>query len=764
MQFGTKIITTALALTTHSLLCLSAEEMSDGPEQNEKESLDRAHRKEELQNEPRVVYVSANGTDSLECWYYTDNQEPITPCRHLGYIMYNLCNKQMGQQDKITVYVLGSEIPIVDCTSDYYLSYFNYLKYGPQCDLDINGINDGDKIPIFSCLNMPTGRQSLQLLSRHTTFNNWYDYYYYYNGQRYEYESMYDYGNIPMPTFMFRNLKFVGIIIDLTSIEAIFDNVIFENSMIQHFAKWDFDCHITFESCIFRRTRDDVANFGYPQWVPDYVKHYKSMSGKPWMAPIFRDGFLLGPWPHSPIFMERCKSVKFSLVNTTWTSGSIAIFYQQNAEINITDSSFTNTAPFQTFIWIDDFSLMYFEMFNVTQNYYGFRTRIGLSNILFKDIHNDMTNVPNVFRITSKSTTTLHVSDSVITNSSGFLYAHLAKPHSVDVFGEILFTDISFIENLSPTGLVKFSDINWAHVKIRNCIFKNNQAIEPEDTRVLKLYNGNEFYLPSTGNGVGGAIYIDETFLSFKIVNCSFLNNISPRGGGSLHVAPGGGGWQKIIEVQDSSFECCDTTIKLQSGYILSAESGLKLTNVTIDDHYMTKGYVPSILFKSIFEPLSMSNTYLFCPKGNEIERNVKDTKAVMHYKGFARYDVACMSCSYPSFNNEPLHASYYGYEHESDHDQHNQSFSEPNTMNVVKYYPKARIIEELENTKCSTGNCPFGAICEGLLTDFLKIVLWSLCCIIVPIFAYHTLSTLSEMVLVLAVYAACSVPLLTSR
>ncbi len=689
------------------LLCVTIEWF--GMSIETKEPFIRQKSKEDANDNSNIIYLSSNGTDNRDCLFYLG----ITiPCQTLSYIMGEKCTNGIG--DKIIIHVLWNEIPITDCEWDNYLNKFNYFaRFGPQCDLEISGIIDDGQMPIFNCLNSSDGKQSLPLTSRHIEFTNGFDYY---EDINYQDTDENDYTHeYPMPKFTFSNLKFVGIIIDLTSIQATFENIIFDHSMIQHFPLWEYDCQISFDSCTFRRTSDDVANFGYPDWIPDYVRYFMSMRGDEGVVPAFTDGFLLGPWPHSPIFMERCKSVKFSMVNTSWLSGTIAIFYQQNAQIEIINSSFTNIEPFQTFIWIDDLSLMYFEMYDtLTDNIYN--STLVLSNVIFRDIQNSMINVPNFLRITSKSDTMLHVSNAIVRNTSGFLYAHLGKPHGWNGHGEILFTDISFIENESPTGLVEFSSINWAHIKIRNCIFKNNQALEPRKARVLELYNGNELYLPQSGKGLGAGLFIDTRFRSFKISNCTFLNNISPRGGGALHIGPGGGGWQKIIEIQDSSFECCETTIKLQSGYILSAESGLKLTNVTIYDHYMTKRYVPSILFKSIWEPLSMMDTYISCPKGNEIERNVKDTKKAMYQKGFARYDVACMSCSYPSFNNKPLHASYNSYEHESDHDLHNQTSPKANMMNVINYYPRAKIIEELGNTQCSTGNCPFGAICEGLL------------------------------------------------
>ncbi len=679
--------------------------------------------KEAANDERKIIYLSSNGTDNIDCLSY---HGIIFSCQTLGYIMRYKCMNGIG--DKIIIHVLWDEIPIMDCEWDDYLNKFSYFnRFGPHCDLEISGIINGDQVPTFTCLNSSEGRQNLPLSNRHIEFTNGYDYY---SHSNYDYQDTagdaYSAEEFPMPKFIFSNLKFVGIIIDLTSIDAAFEQVIFENSMIQHFPNWEYDCYITFESCTFRRTRDDVANFGYPDWIPDYIKHFKSMRGDLGMAPSFRDGFLLGPWPHSPIFMERCKSVRFSMTNTSWTSGTIAVFYQEKAEITILNSSFTNSQPFQTFIWIDGLSLMYFEMYKtIEDSKFTYNTTLTLFNVLFKDIHNNMTNVPNVLRITTRSDTILHVSDSIIVNTSGFLYAYLTKPSSMRGYGEIYVAKISFIENISPTGLL-FSNRLIAHVKITSCIFKDNQAIEPTDDRVLHLYSGKPFYLPQNGEGKGAALYIDS-FLSFKIISCTFLNNISPRGGGALHIMATGG-WQRVLEIEDSFFQCCETTtVTLQSGYILSADMGLKLRNVTFLDNYVKKRYIPSILFISLWEPLLMSDTHVMCPRGNEIERKVKESKKVFRQKGFKSYDIACISCSYPGFNNQPLKASYYDNKHRADHNMHNQTFTGTNTMNVFKYYSYAEVIEELENTQCSTGNCPFGAVCGGLLFHVFHYHFWDL-------------------------------------
>ncbi len=686
-----------------------------------KDPLGRSMMKEAANGETKIIYLSSNGTDDIKCLFY----HGITfPCQTLSYIMRWKCTNGIG--DKIIIHVLWNEIPIIDCEWDDYLKKFSrFNRFGPHCDLEIFGTLEGSQMPTFDCLNSSEGRQNLPLSNRHIEFTNGYDYYganaYDYSHSNYDYQdtggNAYSGEEFPMPKFRFSNLKFVGIIIDLTSIDAVFEQAVFENSMIQHFSYWEYDCYISFHSCTFSRTRDDIANFGYPSWIPDYVKHFKSMSGIQGYAPNFIDGFLLGPWPHSPIFMERCKSVKFSMTNTSWVSGTIAIFYQQNAEINITSSTFTNSEPFQTFIWIDDLSLMHFEMNDKIDRYYACNTTIRMSDLVYRDIQNNKTNgnAPNILRVTSKSNTLLHVSNSMITNTSGFLYIYLRTP--INGFGEILFTNNSFIENVSPTSLVKFSRIFVAHIKIAKCIFKNNQALDGKDTRILDLFNGKQFYIhePTNDNGLGSALHVNSQPKSFIIQNCTFLDNISHRGGGALHVGTQAS-WQKILYVQDSYFQCCDTTVKLKSGYIISGESGLKLTNVTIFNKYSIKKYVPMISFKSVWEPLSMTNTHITCSRGNEIETNVKDVKTVIMQYGFYRFDVACTSCSYPGFNNKLLHASYYDYDHEVDHDRHNETFAVANNMNVFKYYPKARIIEELENTQCSTGNCPFGAVCEGLL------------------------------------------------
>ena len=57
-----------------------------------------------------------------------------------------------------------------------------------------------------------------------------------------------------------------------------------------------------------------------------------------------------------------------------------------------------------------------------------------------------------------------------------------------------------------------------------------------------------------------------------------------------------------------------------------------------------------------------MVNTQILCPRGNEIKIDSKEMGMVLH-TGFKRYAVACVSCPYPSFNNEQVRVSYSAYD-----------------------------------------------------------------------------------------------------
>lgn len=138
-----------------------------------KESFGRQHNRDDGNEQRKIIYLSSNGTDNEKCLLY----HGITfPCQTLNYIMRWKCMNGIG--DKIIIHVLWNEISIIDCESDNYLNQFSYFnKFGPQCDLEINGITNEGQMPTFTCLYSSDGKQSLPLTSRHIEFTNGYNYY-----------------------------------------------------------------------------------------------------------------------------------------------------------------------------------------------------------------------------------------------------------------------------------------------------------------------------------------------------------------------------------------------------------------------------------------------------------------------------------------------------------------------------------------------------------------------------------------------------------
>ncbi len=522
----------------------------------------------------KIFYLSANGTDGEAC---LSKPSIDSPCYTLWYILLIQCPR--GLHNKIFIHVLSHEGSTKDCWLPEYIERFNYFnRHGPQCDLEITGIIENGLIPTFSCLNSDVNRQHLPVILRHIGFTAGYDYYADIYNETGDVESYTN--DIPLPKFNLKNLKFEGIILDLTSIEATFEHVIFENAMIQHLPNWDYDCQINFISCTFSRTRHDLAaNFGYPDWKPAYTGHFYYEKDNP-----FKERILLGPWPHSPIFMQRCLSVNFSFINSTWSSGSIFIFYVWNADIIIKNSNFTNIYPFQTFLWFDDFSFTYFERFDDFENLNLLR-KIIISNVIFHEIVNDLRNIPNILHIATKSSI-LHMTDSIFNNTSGALYIYLKHlttqaTYWTYCFNQVLITNVSFMGNKVPIGILSFQEIFCTGVQVTECIFQNNEATDFTEERKFTLYNGVKIKIPPTEYNRGTALYVDSSYRNFTVNNSTFINNIVHEGGGSLYFSASAG-YMHVLYICNSYIECCDTDIELKSGYIIAADIGIKLTNVTI--------------------------------------------------------------------------------------------------------------------------------------------------------------------------------------